>query len=171
MQPDDSDFADVLALLFHTHEQMQMKTISLAAASAAIGLNIHKAKSNILKYNTQDTNPISLDGGALEEVEIITYLGSTIDEQGGSDAGMQVRIGKATAALRQLKNMWNSKQLSTNIKVRIFNTNVKTVLLYGAETSGTTTTVIKKVQVFIKNCLRKIPNVRWSDTISNELLW
>ncbi|VDO78599.1 unnamed protein product [Schistosoma margrebowiei] len=78
MQLDDSDFEDVLALLFHTHEQMQMKTTSLAAASAAIDLNIHKAKSNILKYNTQDTNPISLDGGALEEVEIITYLGSTI---------------------------------------------------------------------------------------------
>ncbi|VDP10009.1 unnamed protein product [Schistosoma margrebowiei] len=56
-------------------------------------------------------------------------------------------------AFLQLKNIWNSKQISTNIKVRIFNTNVKAVLLYGAETSRTTTTVIKKVQVFINSCL------------------
>ncbi|VDP54440.1 unnamed protein product [Schistosoma margrebowiei] len=35
----------------------------------------------------------------------------------------------------------------------------------------TTTTIIKKVQVFINNCLRKIFNIHWPDTISNSLLW
>ncbi|VDP64652.1 unnamed protein product [Schistosoma curassoni] len=35
----------------------------------------------------------------------------------------------------------------------------------------TTTTIIKKIKVFINNCLRKILNVRWPDTISNSLLW
>ncbi|VDO58706.1 unnamed protein product [Schistosoma margrebowiei] len=57
------------------------------------------------------------------------------------------------------------------LKVRIFNTNVKAVLLYGAETWRTTTTTIKKVQVFINSCFRKILNIHWSDTISNSLLW
>ncbi|VDP27346.1 unnamed protein product [Schistosoma margrebowiei] len=65
-------------------------------------------------------------------------LGSIIDEQGGSDADVKVRIGKARAAYLQLRNIWNSKQPSTNTKVRIFNTNVKTVLLYEAETWRTT---------------------------------
>ncbi|VDP27836.1 unnamed protein product [Schistosoma mattheei] len=60
----------------------------------------------------------------MEDVESFTYLGSIIDEQGGSDAGVKARIGKARAAFLQLKDIWNSKQLSTNIKVRIFNTNV-----------------------------------------------
>ncbi|VDP48638.1 unnamed protein product [Schistosoma curassoni] len=71
----------------------------------------------------------------------------------------------------QLKKIWNSKQLSTNIKVRIFNTSIKAVVLYGAETWRTTTTIIKKVQVFINSCLRKIPNIHWPDSISNSLLW
>ncbi|VDO49087.1 unnamed protein product [Schistosoma margrebowiei] len=74
-------------------------------------------------------------------------------------------------AFLQLNNIWNSKQLSTNIKVTIFNINVNTVLLYGAETWRTTTTTIKKVQVFINSCLRKILNIHWPDTISNSLLW
>ncbi|VDO74278.1 unnamed protein product [Schistosoma margrebowiei] len=104
-------------------------------------------------------NPITLDGETLENVESFTHLGSIIDEQGGSDADVKVRIGKARAAFLQLKNIWNSKQLSTNIKVRIFNTNVKAVLLYGAETWRTTTTTTKKVQVFINSCLRKILNI------------
>ncbi|VDP78038.1 unnamed protein product [Schistosoma mattheei] len=50
-QLDDSDFADDLALLSHTHEQMQIKTASVAAVSASVGFNIHKGKTKVLKYN------------------------------------------------------------------------------------------------------------------------
>ncbi|VDP53023.1 unnamed protein product [Schistosoma margrebowiei] len=107
-----------------------------------------------------NVDPITLDGETLEDVENFTYLGSIIDEQGGSDANVKARIGKARTAFLQLKNIWNSKQLSTNIKVRIFNTNVKAVLLYGAKTSRTTTTTIKKVQLPMNNYLRNILNVR-----------
>ncbi|VDP38994.1 unnamed protein product [Schistosoma margrebowiei] len=48
MQLDDLDFADDLALLSQTQQQMQEKTTSVAAASAAVGLNIHKGKSKVL---------------------------------------------------------------------------------------------------------------------------
>ncbi|VDO83695.1 unnamed protein product [Schistosoma mattheei] len=117
---------------------MQEKT-SAAAASAAVGLNIHKGKSKILRQNTACTNRTTLDGEALEDVKTFTYLGRIIDELGGSDADVKARVGKSRAAYLQLKNIWNSKQLSTNTKVRIFNTNVKTVLLStGAETWRTT---------------------------------
>ncbi|VDP71868.1 unnamed protein product [Schistosoma mattheei] len=156
MELDDLDFTDDLTLLSHTQQQMQEKTNSVAAASAAVGLNIHKGKSKILRYNTGCTNRITLDGEDLEDVKTSTYLGSIIDEQGGSDADMKARIGKTRAAYLQLRNIWNSKQLSTNTKVRIFNTNIKTVLLYGAETWRTTKAIIQKIQAFIDGCLRKI---------------
>ncbi|VDO22420.1 unnamed protein product [Schistosoma margrebowiei] len=152
-QLDDLDFADDLALLSHTHEQMQTNTASVSAISAS------------------NSNLITLDGETLEGVQSFMYLRSIIDEQGGSDADIKAKIGKSRATFLQLKNIWNSKQLSTNIKVRIFNTNVKAVLLHGAETWRTTTTTIKKVQVFINSCLRKILNIHWPDTISNSLLW
>ncbi|VDP76777.1 unnamed protein product [Schistosoma mattheei] len=98
-------------------------------------------------------------------------MGSIIDEQGGSDADVKARTGKARAAFLQLKNICISEELSANIKVRIFNTNVKAVLPYGAETWRTTTTIIKNVQAFINSCLRKLLNVHWPYTISNSLLW
>ncbi|VDO26991.1 unnamed protein product [Schistosoma margrebowiei] len=91
-QIDDLDFADDLALLSHTHEQMQIKTASVAAVSASVGLNIQKAKTKVLKYNTENSNPITLDGETLEDVESFTYLGSIIDEQGGSDGQSKGRI-------------------------------------------------------------------------------
>ncbi|VDO87661.1 unnamed protein product [Schistosoma margrebowiei] len=116
MQLDDLDFADDLTLLSQTQQQMQEKTNSVAAASAAVGLNIHKGKSKVLRYNTACTDPITIDREDLEDVKTFTYLGSIIDEQGGSDADVKSRIGKARAAYLQLRNIWNSKQLSTNTK-------------------------------------------------------
>ncbi|VDP75399.1 unnamed protein product [Schistosoma curassoni] len=92
MQLDDLDFADDLALLSQTQQQMQEKTNSVAAASAAVG------KSKILRYNTECTNPIKIDGEDLEDVKTSTYLGSIIDEQGGCDADVKARIGKARIA-------------------------------------------------------------------------
>ncbi|VDP70241.1 unnamed protein product [Schistosoma curassoni] len=116
MQLDDLDFADDVALLSQTQQQIQEKTTSVAAASAAIGLNIHKGESRILRYNTTCNNRVTLDGEDLENVKTFTYLGSIIDEHGGSDTDVKARIGKARAAYLQLRNIWNSKQLSTNTK-------------------------------------------------------
>ncbi|VDO49486.1 unnamed protein product [Schistosoma margrebowiei] len=56
MQLDDLHFTDHIALLSHIHQQTQMKTMSVATVSASVGFNIHKKKSNMLKYNTQNTN-------------------------------------------------------------------------------------------------------------------
>ncbi|VDP40833.1 unnamed protein product, partial [Schistosoma margrebowiei] len=69
---------------------------------AAAGLNIHKGKSKILRYNTACANPITIDGEDLD-VKSFTYLGSITDEQGGSDADVKARIGKARAAYLQLR--------------------------------------------------------------------
>ncbi|VDP77462.1 unnamed protein product [Schistosoma mattheei] len=167
MQLDDDD----LALISKTQQQMQEKTNSVAAASVAVGLNIHKWKNNILRYKTACTNPITIDGEYLEDVKTFTYLGSIIDEHDVSDADVKAQSGKARAAYLQMRNIWNSKQLSTNTKVKVFNTYVKTVLLYGAETWRTTKAIIQKIQMFINSCLCKILPIHWPDTISNNLLW
>ncbi|VDO93249.1 unnamed protein product [Schistosoma mattheei] len=57
---------------------------------------------------------LTLYGETLQDVASFTYLGSIIDELGGSDADVKATIGKARAAFLQLKNVWNSKQLSVN---------------------------------------------------------
>ncbi|VDP39449.1 unnamed protein product [Schistosoma margrebowiei] len=101
-QLDDLDFADDLAFQSHTHEQMQTKTASVAAVSASVGLSIHKGNAKVLKFNTKNSNPITLDGETLEDVESFAYMGSIIDEQGGSDADVKARIEKTRAAFLQL---------------------------------------------------------------------
>ncbi|VDP85906.1 unnamed protein product [Schistosoma mattheei] len=88
---------------------MQEKMTSVATASAAVGLYIHKGKSKILRYNTACNNPIIFDREALVDVKTFTYVGSITD-----DVNVKVRISKTRAAYLQLKNIWDSKQLSVN---------------------------------------------------------
>ncbi|VDO59196.1 unnamed protein product [Schistosoma margrebowiei] len=102
---DDLNFTSGLAFLPHSHQQIQWKTTCVAAASATVGLNIHKGNSKILRCNTACTNPITIDGENLEDVKLFTYLGSIIDEHGVSDSDVKARIGKARAEYLQLKNI------------------------------------------------------------------
>ena len=121
--------------------------------------------------NTENTTPIVLGDRPLEEVDSFTYLGSNVDKQGGTDADIRIRIGKARAAFHQLRSVWRSTILSTMTKLRIFNSIVKPVLLYGAETWRTTVANTKKLQTFLNTCLRKLLKINWPDIISNQELW
>ena len=107
---------------------MQDKTNLVNDLSASIGLSIHSGKSKVLRINTRNEAPILLRGEALDEVDSFTYLGSIVTKDGGTEADIAARIGKARAAFKQLKNVWRSSDLSRKTKIRIFNSNVKSVL-------------------------------------------
>nr|KAG5688542.1 hypothetical protein BaRGS_010177 [Batillaria attramentaria] len=170
-QLDDLDFADDLALLSHSHSQMQDKTTCLEATSAGTGLKINRRKTELMKINTTANTPVTVGGESIREVESFVYLGSVVDGQGGTDRDVTARIGKARAAMVMLKNIWASKVVSIRTKLRIFNSNVKSVLLYGCETWRTTKTMQQKIQTFLNTCLRRIFNIRWPEKIRNEELW
>ena len=64
------------------------------------------------------------------------------------------RKRKAQQAFAILKPVWRCKSLSTSTKLRIFNSKVKSVLLYGSETLKLTTASISVLQG-MDRCLRK----------------
>ena len=155
-QLDDLDFADDIALLSHSLQQMQSKTSDLNGLARSVGLKIHAGKSKILRIGAKSDNQVTLDNTPLEEVSSFTYLGSIVDNQGGTDADIKTRIAKARTAFSQLHKVWNASKISLKTKLRLFNSNVKSVLLYGCETWKTTDSCTKKSQSFVNGCLRKI---------------
>ena len=170
-QLDDLDFADDISLLSHTKQQMKTKNDNLSSEAKKTGLNININKTKVMKINTQNESPIQLANEALEEVQEFTYLGSTITTEGGADKDVTRRIGMARNAYNTLKPIWNSSSISTKTKLRIFNSNVKSVLLYGSETWKTTKEISNKLQTFINKCLHQILQIRWPQKIRNTDLW
>ena len=130
-------------------------------SSAHLGLKVHRVKSRVLKNNAAvSRTPITLDGDALEDLTTFANLGSIVNEQGVTDTNVKVRISRARPAFLQMKSIWASRSLTTNIKIRIFNTTLKPVLLYGGETWKTTAATLIKIQTFINTCLRRILGIQ-----------
>ena len=67
--------------------------------------------------------------------------------------------------------MGKSKIIGRATKKRIFNSNVKAVLLHASESWTFTHRTTNRLQVFINECLHRIVNVHWPDKISNNDLW
>ena len=88
-QLDDLDFADDLALLSHSHRQMQDKTTALAVISVQVGLKINKRKTKILRTNATCETPIMFEGETLEEVKDFRYLSSIVDTHGGTETDVK----------------------------------------------------------------------------------
>ena len=113
--------------------------------------------------------PIKLGERALEEVSSFIYLGSNVDTEGGTDK--DIRINKARTTYALLRKVWDSRQISRSTKIRIFNSNVKSILFYGAETWRFKPISEKFVHTFMNRCLRRILRIWWPNRISNQDLW
>ena len=168
---EDLDFADDLALLSHTQAQMQEKTSKIAENSSKVGLHINVAKTKLMKLNTKSTRAVKIDEEPIEEVDKFTYLGSVVTPTGGTEEDINSRINKARAAFSQLNKIWTSNTIRLKTKLKIFNSNVKSVLLYGSETWFLNKNLGDKIQVFVNKCLRKILKIFWPNKISNQELW
>ena len=140
----------------------------VAEASSKVGLRINVSKTKILRINATTNAPIKLEGSDLEDVNTFEYLGSKIDEHGGTDIDVQARINKARSAFACLNKIWQTKSMSSKTKLRLFNSNVLSVLLYGAETWFLNKAHETKLQTFINKCLRRIHQIYWPNTISNR---
>ena len=81
-----------------------------------------------------NTAAIVLNGKSIEDVNNFTYLGSIVSKNGGANEDIIARLGKARHAFITLRPIWRSRNTSRKTKLIIFETNVKSVLLYGLET-------------------------------------
>ena len=91
--------------------------------------------------NTTANAPVTFGGEPIREMESFVYPGSVVDQQGDTDRDVTLRIFKARTAFVMLKNIWASGRISMKTKLLIFNSNVKSVPLYGCETWRTTQTM------------------------------
>ena len=166
-QLEDLDFADDLALVSSKHSHLQEKTDRLGNFAAQAGLTVSTSKTQVMFINPKVTAPTTINGKPLESVDDFTYLGSLISKDNGAQKDIKARLGKAQGAFARLRTIWKTKQYSLHTKIRLYNSNVKSVLLYGSECWRVTKTDMCRVESFHNRCLRRICRIFWPNTISN----
>ena len=133
-QLEDIDYADDIALISQRHIDMKEKLLKLNEEARKTGLKINVKKTKSLRLNHTSKATFTIQQDTMEEVQDFSYLGSTVSTEGGTDQDILIRIGKAAGVFNTLRPIWRSTKLSLNMKLRVYNSKVKSVLLYGCET-------------------------------------
>ena len=191
---EDLDFADDLAALSSKREHLQEKTDRLNKYGKQIGLNINTLSlehllgwirahyksyllllllliPQVMCINTINPAPITVNGEPLDHVEDFTYLGSLISKDNGAKKDIHARLSKARGAFARHQTIWKSRQYNVRTKIRLYNSNVKFVLMYGSECWRVVKGDMDKINVFHNGCLRKICCIFWPNKVSNEELY
>ena len=167
----DLDFADDIVLFSRTLGHIQQKTTKLEEEAAKLGLIINSDKTKSMRINARNPDPVTVSGAQVEDVEKFTYLGCIVTRTGGTEEDVEARIRKARNSYHDLRKIWNSRQISIKLKLTLYNSIVKSVLLYGSETWRMTDAIRRKLQTFTNRCLRRIMGVFWPLWVTNEELW
>ena len=64
--------------------------------------------------------------------------------------------------------LWNQRGVSRRTKLRVYNSTILSILLYGAETWPLTKTLSARIDGFDGRALRRIEGIFWPRIISNE---
>jgi len=89
-------------------------------------------RRQVMRTNTTNNNLIRVNGKTLEDVEEFVYLGSKLSLDGDCHLEINARISKASQAYAMLRSIWRANSLSVHTKLRIFKSNVLSILLYGS---------------------------------------
>ncbi|XP_078581995.1 uncharacterized protein LOC144865280 [Branchiostoma floridae x Branchiostoma japonicum] len=165
---EDCDFADDIALLSHAQRDIQEKTNNVDQQASSVGLKTHQDKTKILKVKSKSTVKTTIRGQDLEEVQDFKYLGSYISSDSNIEKEVSTRIGMAAQAFNKLRNIWKASTLKQKTKLRIYRSNVRSVLLYAAETWRTNKKIEQRIRGFESRCLRRILKIRWEQRVSNK---
>ena len=78
-------------------------------------------------------DPITIGGFIIEEVTEFTYLGTKLTNDGNSESEVKATTSKARGAFVALNNIWKNNKITNRTNIRLFKSNVLSVLIYAAE--------------------------------------
>ena len=78
-----------------------------------------------------------------------------------------IYLGNAHSAVAKLLNIWKSNQYTMKTKLRLYNSNVKAILLCGSECWWVVKGDMATIEAIHNGCLRKICQIFWPNKISN----
>ena len=130
-------YADDLVILGQTENELQMCVENLLKYCQRWKLEINTKKTKCIVFNRGNRlckANISVNNKSIENVKSIKYLGFTISAKNCNLGNTPVDLSiKAKRAIFALNNRIKLSMLPTRLALKIFDTQISPILLYGAE--------------------------------------
>jgi len=161
-------FADDICLISTTPAGLQNQINNLEKASEALGLSVNLNKTKIMIFrkggHLSKAEKWFYKGKQIEVVNSYKYLGFTLTTKLSFDIALEEFAGRAKRKVVEImKTMWRLECFDVSLFFKLFDAQVKPMLLYAAEIWGLTRyQVIESVHLFackrLLNVSIKTPN-------------
>jgi hypothetical protein len=153
-------YAHDVNLLGDHIDTINKNAVTFIDASKEVGLeeNIEKTKYILVSrdQNADQIREIKIGNRSFENVSQFKYLGTTVTNQNLTEEEIKGRSNSGNARYHSVQNVWSFRLLSKNVKDRIYETIILSVVLYGCETWSLTVREERKLRVFENRVLGRI---------------
>ena len=130
-------FADYLVITAETEEQLQERYRAWQENLERGGLRVNVGKTEVMissRGGREDLHIRTTAGEELKQTTSFKYLGSVISEEGGCELEVRQRIKAGWAKWRQVSGVILDKKVPMKLRIKVYKTVIRPVLLYGSET-------------------------------------
>ena len=130
-----------------------------------IGLQINQNKAKLMNISREPAleGEVELANMSVEVVESFKYLGMTVTRDGRMEEEIKSRIGAASRCCYSMLELFKKRSISAKTRLKIYNTIIRPILLYGCEAWALTKSLERKLEVFENKILRKITGPVFDD--------
>ncbi|GFS18708.1 hypothetical protein ElyMa_005013500 [Elysia marginata] len=150
---EDEDFADDITLLSHSQKDMQEKSW-VETTAKSVGLKIlSNSKHQIVMFSM-----------SVKNVTYFKCLGSYLTADGNINREITARVVMASIAFHKLNNIWKSNRIKEDTKLKLYTSNVRSVLLF-LIIRVADTILVRKVLVVVPAAVAKVVVVAVAEVV------
>ena len=157
-------YADDTTLIAGNREDLIKLIEKVKSSSEKAGLYLNVKKTKVM--TTGELDYIIVDGGNIEVVDRFVFLGALITSDGQIDMELR-RIAMGKSAMGSLKKICKDRDLRLVTKVKIVQTLIFPIMLYGAETWTLKKKERAKIDAFEMWCWRNLLRVTYINRKTN----
>ncbi|XP_042856565.1 uncharacterized protein LOC122243144 [Penaeus japonicus] len=142
-------YADDAVICTNDRETSEEKLGQWTRALERRDMRVSRTKTEYLNTGNgmQRNGSISLGGERVQRVKEFRYLGSTVQEDGGSEAEVAKRIQAGWNSWRKVTGVLCGRRVNAKVKGGIHKTIARPAILYGLEATALTKTQERKLEV------------------------
>ena len=129
-------YADDLVITAENEVDLQRRVTEWQESLERGGLKMNVNKTEVMVSSKEGGDRIAIQdirGSDIKQVEKFKYLGSTLSQEGGCEAEVESRIKAAWGKWREVSGVVCDKKMPVKLKVKIYITVIRPVLIYGSE--------------------------------------
>ena len=158
-------YADDTTLLATTIKDMKEMLTNLKKASMKAGLSLNIKKTKVMFMG--ESEKLTIDGEEIEKVEKMVFLGAEINRTATSSADIKRRIALGRTAVAKLATVWKDNHINQKTKIKLLETLVFSIVLYGSESWVINKIERKRIDSFELWCYRRVLRIPWTKRSRN----